>query len=289
MPSDQRPERMKVVILAGGLGTRLAEETELRPKPMVEIGGRPILWHIMKMYTAHGLTDFIICLGYKGYVIKEYFSNYFLHMSDVTFDMRSNAMQVHNAKAEPWSVTLVDTGDTTMIGGRIKRILPFIGDDRAFCLTYGDGVGDVDVSAGIALHFAEGRLATVTATMPPGRFGALETRRAIASPASRRSRWAMVAGSMEDSSYCPHGRRVYRERRDGVGTRADGAPGPREPALGLFPPRLLAADGHAARSPSARGALGREQGALENLVGAWCGGSELRHAVGRAPLRTSEP
>jgi glucose-1-phosphate cytidylyltransferase len=168
------PGKLKVVILAGGLGTRLAEETELRPKPMVEIGGRPILWHIMKMYTAHGLTDFIICLGYKGYVIKEYFSNYFLHMSDVTFDMVHNKMEVHHAKAEPWTVTLVDTGEETMIGGRIRRVLPFIGDDPAFCLTYGDGVGDVDIRAGIDLHFREKRLATVTATMPPGRFGALQ-------------------------------------------------------------------------------------------------------------------
>jgi glucose-1-phosphate cytidylyltransferase len=166
---------VKVAILAGGLGTRLAEETELRPKPMVEIGGKPILWHIMKMYTTHGLTDFIICLGYKGYVIKEYFSNYFLHMSNVTFDMRSNGgMKVHHANAEPWSVTLVDTGEETMIGGRIKRILPFIGEDEAFCVTYGDGVGDVDIAAGIALHQREGRLATVTATQPPGRFGALQ-------------------------------------------------------------------------------------------------------------------
>ena len=164
----------KVVILAGGLGSRLAEETDARPKPMVEIGGRPILWHIMKLYTAHGLTNFIICLGYKGYVIKEYFSNYFLHNSDVTFDMRDNSMRIHQAKAEPWSVTLVDTGEDTMIGGRIKRILPYIGDDAAFCLTYGDGVGDVDITAAIRLHFAEQRLATVTATRPPARFGALQ-------------------------------------------------------------------------------------------------------------------
>lgn len=165
---------MKAVILAGGLGTRLSEETSTRPKPMVEIGGMPILWHIMKMYSAHGIDEFIICLGYKGYVIKEYFANYFLHMSDVTFDMRDNTRHVHQAKAEPWKVTLVDTGAETMIGGRIKRILPYIGDDMAFCLTYGDGVADVDIRAGIALHERERRLATVTATQPPGRFGALE-------------------------------------------------------------------------------------------------------------------
>jgi glucose-1-phosphate cytidylyltransferase len=163
----------KVVILAGGYGTRLAEETENRPKPMVEIGGMPILWHIMKLYTAHGFQDFVICLGYKGYTIKEYFSNYFLHSSDVTFNMRDNSMQVHSAHAEPWTVTLVDTGERTMIGGRIKRILPYVRDDPAFLLTYGDGLGDIDISAVVALHGAEGRLATVTATQPPGRFGAL--------------------------------------------------------------------------------------------------------------------
>ncbi len=164
---------MKAVILAGGLGTRLSEETTVKPKPMVEIGGRPILWHILKIYSSQGVTDFVICLGYKGYVIKEYFANYFLHMSDVTFDMHDNKMIVHNNNAEPWRVTLIDTGEETMIGGRIKRILPYVRDDDAFCLTYGDGVGDVDIQAGIALHEAEGRLATVTATQLPGRFGAL--------------------------------------------------------------------------------------------------------------------
>ena len=164
---------MKAVILAGGLGTRLAEETETRPKPMVEIGGKPIIWHIMKIYSAHGINDFVICLGYKGYVIKEYFANYFLHMSNITFDLENNRTEVHQVDVEPWRVTLVDTGEATMIGGRIKRILPFIGTDDAFCLTYGDGVGDVNIGAGIALHRREGRLATVTATRPPGRFGAL--------------------------------------------------------------------------------------------------------------------
>jgi glucose-1-phosphate cytidylyltransferase len=164
---------MKAVLLAGGLGTRLAEETDVRPKPMVEIGGKPILWHIMKIYSAHGINDFIICLGHRGYVIKEYFANYFLHTSDVTFDIRNNQMQTHHVYAEPWRVTLVDTGESTMIGGRIKRILPHIGDDESFCLTYGDGVGDIDITGSIALHKREGRLATVTATQPPGRFGAL--------------------------------------------------------------------------------------------------------------------
>jgi glucose-1-phosphate cytidylyltransferase len=166
---------MKAVILAGGLGTRLTEETSVRPKPMVEIGGMPILWHIMKIYSAHGIQDFIICLGYKGYVIKEYFANYFLHMSDVTFDMVQNTRVVHRANAEPWRVTLVDTGIDTMIGGRIKRILPYVGSDPAFCLTYGDGVGDVDIKSVISLHEREGRLGTVTAVQPPGRFGAIES------------------------------------------------------------------------------------------------------------------
>jgi glucose-1-phosphate cytidylyltransferase len=165
---------MKVVILAGGVGTRLSEETVVRPKPMVEIGGMPILWHIMKIYSAQGIDDFIICLGYKGYVIKEFFANYFLHMSDVTFDLRHNTREVHHAKAEPWRVTLVDTGADTMIGGRIKRVLPYIGNDKAFCLTYGDGLADVDLQTLIALHEREKRLATVTATQPPGRFGSLE-------------------------------------------------------------------------------------------------------------------
>lgn len=164
---------MKAVLLAGGLGTRISEETNVKPKPMIEIGGKPILWHIMKMYSAHGVNDFIICLGYKGYVIKEYFSNYFLHMSDVTINMRDNTTTVHNNTAEPWSITLVETGEETMIGGRIKRILPYVGDDEAFCVTYGDGVGDVDISAVIRHHREAGRLATVTATQPPGRFGAI--------------------------------------------------------------------------------------------------------------------
>lgn len=165
---------MKAVLLAGGLGTRLAEETELKPKPMVEIGGMPILWHIMKIYSQHGINDFVICLGYRGYVIKEYFANYFLHRSDVTLDFKDNSQTIHNVSAEPWRVTLVDTGESTMIGGRIKRILPFVQDDEAFCVTYGDGVGDIDISAVIDLHRKSGRLATVTATQPPGRFGALE-------------------------------------------------------------------------------------------------------------------
>lgn len=165
---------MKAVILAGGLGTRLSEETSTRPKPMVEIGGRPILWHIMKMYSSHGINDFVICCGYKGYVIKEYFANYFLHMSDVTFNMRDNEMKVHDRRAEPWNVTLVDTGDDSMTGGRLGRVSEYVKDEDAFCFTYGDGVGDIDISASIAFHKSHQKLATLTATYPPGRFGALD-------------------------------------------------------------------------------------------------------------------
>jgi glucose-1-phosphate cytidylyltransferase len=164
---------MKAVILAGGLGTRISEETSTRPKPMVEIGGKPILWHIMKIYSAHGINDFVVCCGYKGYVIKEYFANYFLHMSDVTFDMQKNEMEVHQHHGEPWRVTLVDTGENTLTGGRLKRIADYVKDDDAFCFTYGDGVADVDVSALVGFHRQHGKRATVTAVQPPGRYGAL--------------------------------------------------------------------------------------------------------------------
>lgn len=165
---------MKAVILAGGLGTRLSEETLVKPKPMVEIGGKPMLWHIMKTYSAHGINEFVICCGYKGYIIKEYFANYFLHMSDVTFDMKNNRMDVHNHRAEPWRVTLVDTGEDSMTGGRLRRVREYIRDDELFCFTYGDGVGDIDITASIAFHRQHGRLATLTATVPQARFGALE-------------------------------------------------------------------------------------------------------------------
>jgi glucose-1-phosphate cytidylyltransferase len=164
---------MKAVILAGGLGTRLSEETATRPKPMVEVGGRPILWHIMKLYSAYGVNDFLICCGYKGYVIKEYFANYFLHMSDVTFDMERNTMDVHQRNAEPWRVTLVDTGDLTMTGGRLAHLRPYLDGEESFCMTYGDGVSDVDIGALIAFHKAHGGNATVTAVQPSGRYGAL--------------------------------------------------------------------------------------------------------------------
>jgi glucose-1-phosphate cytidylyltransferase len=165
---------MKAVILAGGLGTRLSEETYLKPKPMIEVGGKPILWHIMKLYSAHGVNEFVICCGYRGYVIKEYFANYFLHMSDVTFDMANNRMQVHEHYAEPWKVTLVDTGDETLTGGRLRRVAPYIRDEESFCFTYGDGVADVDIAREIAFHHSHGKWATVTAVQPPGRYGALE-------------------------------------------------------------------------------------------------------------------
>lgn len=165
---------MKAVILAGGLGTRISEETTIKPKPMVEIGGKPLLWHIMKMYSSHGIDDFIICCGYRGYVIKEYFANYFLHMSDVTFDMAENRMEVHQRNAEPWRVTLVDTGESTMTGGRLKRVGDYLRDEDAFCFTYGDGLADIDVTAEMAFHRAHGRAATVAAVQPPGRYGALK-------------------------------------------------------------------------------------------------------------------
>jgi glucose-1-phosphate cytidylyltransferase len=164
---------MKAVILAGGLGTRLSEETSLRPKPMVEIGSRPILWHILKIYSQHGINDFVICCGYKGYLIKEYFANYFLHTSDVTFDMQENRMQVHQSVAEPWRVTLVDTGDNAGTGGRLKKIAPYLEGEDAFCMTYGDGVSDLDITAAIAFHKGHGKLVTLTAVLPAARFGGL--------------------------------------------------------------------------------------------------------------------
>jgi len=165
---------MKAVILAGGLGTRISEETHLKPKPMVEIGGKPILWHIMKLYSSHAVNEFVICCGYKGYIIKEYFANYFLHMSDVTFDMSNNQMEVHDQKAEPWKVTLVDTGEDTMTGGRLKRVADYIKQETSFCFTYGDGLSNVDIAAQIAFHQGHGKWATITSVQPPGRYGALQ-------------------------------------------------------------------------------------------------------------------
>ena len=168
---------MKAVILAGGLGTRFSEETSMKPKPMIEIGGKPILWHIMKLYSSHGINDFVICCGYKGYVIKEYFANYFLHMSDVTFDMKSNNIIVHEKRAEPWKITLVDTGDDSMTGGRLKSIGQHIIDEEAFCFTYGDGLGDINITESIEFHRKHNKFATLTATYPPGRFGALDIKK----------------------------------------------------------------------------------------------------------------
>ncbi len=164
---------MKLVILAGGLGTRISEETQLKPKPMVEVGGKPILWHIMKLYAAYGVSEFVVCLGYRGYVIKEYFANYAIHTSDVTFDLAKNSLEVHQRKTEPWRVTLVDTGDATMTGGRLRRVAPYLGNEP-FCMTYGDGLADVDIRKLIEFHRSSGCLATVTAVQPPGRFGALQ-------------------------------------------------------------------------------------------------------------------
>ena len=164
---------MKVVILAGGVGSRISEETHLKPKPMIEVGGYPVLWHIMKMFSSHGMNDFVVCCGYKGYVIKEYFSNYFLHTSDITFDLATNAMQVHRKSAEAWKVTLVDTGETSMTGGRLKRVASYLAGEESFCFTYGDGVSNVDLTKLVSFHRSHGKLATLTAAYPPGRFGAL--------------------------------------------------------------------------------------------------------------------
>ena len=165
---------MKAVILAGGLGTRISEETVIKPKPMIEIGGKPILWHIMKIYSFHGIYDYIICCGYNGYVIKEYFANYFLHQSDITFDMSKNEMKIHQERAEPWKVTLIDTGENTMTGGRIKKIKSYLNEGEDFCLTYGDGLSNIDISKLVSFHKRHGKIATLSATYPPGRFGALE-------------------------------------------------------------------------------------------------------------------
>ncbi len=171
--SHLRGSNLKAVILAGGLGTRISEETHLRPKPMIEIGGKPLLWHLMKIYSAHGINDFVVCCGYKGYIIKEYFANYFLHTSDVTFDMKNNQMKVHQQHAEPWTVTLVDTGEDTQTGGRLRRVASYLKDEKAFCFTYGDGLADVDITKLIQFHESHKKLATVTAVQPPGRYGAL--------------------------------------------------------------------------------------------------------------------
>jgi glucose-1-phosphate cytidylyltransferase len=228
---------MKAVILAGGLGTRISEDTVNRPKPMIEVGGKPILWHIMKIYSAYGVNDFVICCGYKGYVIKEYFANYFLHTSDVTFDMRTNEMQVHQQYAEPWKVTLVDTGESTMTGGRLRRVKDFVKDEEAFCFTYGDGVSNINISSLVEFHKQQGTLATLSATFPPGRFGALDLHdNKVRRHDQRRVLRAVAEGNRPDS-----GRRLH------LGTRTARETCGRRPACSLRTRRLLAAHGHAAR------------------------------------------
>ncbi len=211
---------MKAVILAGGLGTRISEESHLKPKPMIEIGGKPILWHIMKQYSAHGIHDFVICLGYKGYAIKDFFANYFLHTSDVTFDMSNNRMDVHQNYSEPWRVTLIDTGEETMTGGRLRRAGRYLQDEEAFCFTYGDGVSDLDISALVNFHRAGGKLATVTAVQPPGRYGALERDGDLV-----RGRWRL------DQRWflrpVTQGPVADQRRLDHLGSRAADAPGRR--------------------------------------------------------------
>ena len=256
---------MKVVILAGGLGTRLSEETQVRPKPMVEIGEHPILWHIMKIYGEQGFTDFVVCLGYKGYVVKEYFANYFLHNSDVTFDLQGQCMEVHQNTVEPWRVTLVDTGAETQTGGRLKRVAPYVADET-FMMTYGDGVADVDLDALLRFHEEQGRLATVTAVQPPGRFGALRldedgtcVRDFVEKPEGDGG-W-MNGGFFvlepEVLEYIAGDDTLWEQR-------AARAPRARRPAGRLPARRLLAADGHAARQADARGAVGDRRGALED-------------------------
>jgi glucose-1-phosphate cytidylyltransferase len=247
---------MQVLILAGGYGTRISEESATRPKPMVEIGGRPILWHIMKIYLAHGLTDFVICCGYKGQMIKQFFRDYALDGADVRFDMGNNTTELLRTSTEPWKVTLVDTGLESMTGGRIKRAAPYLADGP-FCCTYGDGVSDVDITRLIAFHREQGALATVTAVQPPGRFGAFS----LQADSTR-------VPSFREKFFCarPQGDRADRRRRHRMGARADGTTGC-VPATRCVSPRgLLAADGHAARQAPSRIALGIGQSALEELV-----------------------
>ncbi|WP_331638502.1 glucose-1-phosphate cytidylyltransferase [Microvirgula aerodenitrificans] len=226
---------MKAVILAGGLGTRISEETHLKPKPMIEIGGKPILWHIMKIYSHYGINDFVICCGYRGYVIKEYFANYFLHSSDVTFDLANNNIEVHQQFAEPWRVTLVNTGETTQTGGRLKQVRRYVQDDDAFCFTYGDGVSDLDIGKLIEFHRSQGSKATLTATYPPGRFGSLDIRenRVATFREKPKGDGGMVNGGF--FVLLAVGDRPDRWRRDNLGTRTAGDPGQPGPVVRLCP------------------------------------------------------
>ncbi len=238
---------MKAVILAGGLGTRIAEESHLRPKPMIEIGGRPILWHVMNIYTSYGVTDFIICLGYRGYMIKEYFANYVMHESDLTVDARTSEITYHTNYAEPWRVTLVDTGLATMTGGRLKRVGRYLDPDESFCMTYGDGVADVDIGALIAFHERHGRLATVTAVTPPGRYGALLMRGDHGDALQREAARRQCSDQRRFLRAASRGAGPHRERRYAVGDRPARKPGARRRTVCLSSHRVLAADGYDAR------------------------------------------
>ena len=257
---------MKCVILAGGLGSRISEETHLKPKPMVQIGGRPILWHIMKIYSAYGVHDFIICVGYRGYVIKEYFANYFLHMSDVTFDMEKNNMQVHQRNAEPWKVTIIDTGETSMTGGRLKRVEKYL-DDSPFCFTYGDGVANVDIRVLIEAHVAGGRLVTLTAVRAPGRYGALSLEEDNVTSFLEKPEGD--GGWINGGFFVvqPKVLEVYRWRPIKLGSPCVAAIGGSFSARRVFSSRILAAHGHPPREKSSGGTLGVRRRTLENLVG----------------------
>lgn len=216
---------MKAVILAGGLGTRISEESHLKPKPMIEIGGKPILWHIMKQYSAHGIHDFVICLGYKGYAIKDFFANYFLHTSDVTFDMRANRMDVHQNYSEPWRVTLVDTGDESMTGGRLRRVARYLEDDDAFCFTYGDGVSDINIGALVDFHLGHGKLATVTAVQPPGRYGALQREGSLVRGFSEKTAWGWRLDQWRLLRAVAQGDPLHRQRCYAMGVGTTDHPG----------------------------------------------------------------
>ncbi len=256
---------MKAVILAGGLGTRISEESTTRPKPMIEIGGKPILWHIMKIYSAHGINDFIICCGYKGYVIKEYFANYFLHTSDVTFDMANNKMEVHQQSAEPWKVTLVDTGENTMTGGRLKRVADYLKNEEAFCFTYGDGVSDIDITAQLAFHKAHGKQATITSITPPGRYGALDMQgNQVKGFAEKKP----GDGGAFNGGFFILSPKVIDQIKDDtrfMGKRTAAKLGTQWRTHRLPPRRFLATHGHPAREKYARRPVGQRPSTVEGV------------------------